>query len=267
MNRTRQLVLVVLSVLVVAAVATGIVYGTSGNAAPTKDSLVLNGHAPRSMELGVNLSTGSSFKTSGTITINATTNSLSAVLRVPVVTADTTFNVRAVKDRLYLTSPNLADASGPVWYTLAAKWPPLAGLSHYLVKPNVALLTLLANAKVVHHGYETTYELHRTNVALGALGSNGTTTRVKGTLDVHLTTGRQGEFTELWIATSSKSSTTTLDLRVLSYNQTAIIVAPPASRSTTSASPLLKQLLSSGALGSLVLPSQVLQVLSHAKLS
>jgi hypothetical protein len=219
------------------------------------------------MVLGVNLSTGGSFQTSGTITINAATSSLSAVLQVPVVTADTTFYVRAVKDRVYLTSPNLADASGPVWYTLAAKWPPLSGLAHYLVKPNAAVLTLLANARVVHHGHETTYELHRTNVALGALRSSGRTISANGTLDVRLTTGRQGEFTELWIATSTKTSTTTVDLRVLSYNQTAIIVVPPKSRSTTSASPLLQQLLSSGALGSLVLPSQVLQALSRAKLS
>jgi hypothetical protein len=266
-NRTRRLVLAVGSVLVAVVLATGIVYGTSGNAEPAKDSLVLNGHAPRSMELGVTLSTGGSFRTSGTITINATTSSLSAVLQVPVVTADTTFYVRAVKDRVYLTSPNLADASGPVWYTLAAKWPPLAGLAHYLVKPNAAVLTLLANARVVHHGHETTYELHRTNVALGALRSSGRTISANGTLDVRLTTGRQGEFTELWIATSTKTSTTTVDLRVLSYNQTAIIVVPPKSRSTTSASPLLQQLLSSGALGSLVLPSQVLQALSRAKLS
>lgn len=265
MSATRRR-LVIAGVLVAIIVAAAVVFEvTPPSRANTVDSLVLHGHAPDSVTLAMTLTTGGSLQVSGTITLDATTNALSAQLQVPVLTAATTIDVRAIRDRLYLTSPNLANASGLVWYTQNVKWPPIAGLSRYLVKPNAALLTLLANARVTHVGYATTYEFHRTNVALGTLGAKTTSrTAVKtGALDARLTTGREGEFTALWLSLATASATTTVDLRVVSYNHAATIVAPEASRATTSAAPLLRELLDSGALGSIVLPSQILSALSR----
>jgi hypothetical protein len=252
-------------VLVVVLVTGGIVYSVSRTShLPTVDSLALHGHTPHSVRLAVTLTTGGSLQISGTITLDLTTNALSAQLQVPVVTAATTIDVRAVRDRLYLTSPNLANASGLVWYTENATWPPLAGLSRYLLKPNAAVLTLLANASVTHSGDATTYSFHRAHVDLGTLGVKKTSgsASASGTLDARLTTGGQGQFTALWLSLATASATTTVDLKVTSYNDAVRIVAPPHSRATTSAAPLLRELLTSGALGSIVLPSQILHALN-----
>jgi hypothetical protein len=265
-NRNRALVGWGGSALAAALIATGVLVATSGTSAPTTDSLVLNGRAPTTVELAVALRTGGSLSTSGTLWLNATTSSLSANLQVPVLTAPTDFSVRAVKNQLYFTSPNLANASGPVWYTLRVRWPSITSLARYLVKPNAALLSLLANARISHHGFATTYEFSRPRIALGTFGAHRTSSLVTGTLDVRLSTGRQGEFTGLWASLATKSATTTVTLNVLSYNHPVVIVAPPHSRATTPASPLIKQLLASGALGSLLLPTQLLQLLSPAKL-
>jgi len=252
-------------VVIIAAVGVAVVAVTRPSRVNTVDPLELYGRAPHSVTLAMTLTTGGSLQVSGTITLDATNNALSAQLQVPVVTAATTIDVRAIKDRLYLTSPNLANASGLVWYVEKVKWSPIVGLSRYLVKSNAALLTLLANARVIHNGYATTYEFHRTNVALGTFGvkKSSSTTAKTGTLNARLTTGRQGEFTALWLSFATTSAATTVDLRVLSYNHAVTIVAPAASRATTSAAPLLRELLGSGALGSIVLPSQILSALSR----
>ncbi len=265
MSATRRRA-VIASVVVVIVAAGGIIYGVSRpSSVPRVDPLVLQGRAPRTVNMAMTLTTGGSLQVSGTITMDATTNSLSAQLQVPVITAATTIDVRALHGRLYLTSPNLANASGPVWYTQDVQWPPIAGLSRYLEKPNAALLTLLANARVTHEGYATIYEFQRSKVALGTLVTKKSTSAVTetGSLTARLTTGAQGEFTALWLSLATASATTTITLRVLSYNHPTTIVAPPTSRSSTPAAPLLRELLTSGALGSIVLPSQILHALDR----
>jgi hypothetical protein len=255
-------------VAVVALVSAAVVYGASGTSGVGGvDPLVLNGRAPHSVELRVSLSTGTSFTTSGTVTINTSANALGARLLVPVLTADTEVDVRATGGHVYLTSPNLADASGPVWYTLATHWPSFAGLSKFLLRPNPSTLTLLANAKIVHAGYATTYEFKRSNVALGSLTSTHSPKSLKGTLELHLTTGAQGEFTSLRAIITSASATTTVRLGVVSYNHSVSITPPPATRARSSASPLISQILSSGALGSLYVPAQLLTLIRGAKVS
>ena len=178
------------------------------------------------------------------------------------MTAKTDFSVRAIDGRFYLTSPNLADASGPQWYTLALSWPSITRLAHFLVKPNPGLLTLLANTRVTHAGAFTTYAGSRANVALNTVGSSSSSGR--GTLDVRLSTGRQGEFTGLWTRFATRSNTTTVNLQVLSYNRPHAIVAPPAARSRNSAAPLLGELIKSGELGSLVVPVQLQKLLARS---
>lgn len=264
MTRRRLLSLIagaIAAVLLVGAV----VLASSGPSTPRSDALVLDGHPPHSVELALTLSTGGSLRTSGTVWIDMATSALRATLLVPVVTADTAFEVRALGRRLYLTSPNLADSTGPVWYVQPLKWPSLTPLEKIVLRPNVAFLTLLANARITHDGQFTTYRLTRSNVSLGTLSPKATSASMPGHLELTVTTGRQGEFTALWARLSSKSATTTVAVHVLSYNPVLSISAPPASRATSPAGPLLSQLLSSGALGSLVLPTQLLQLLSTAK--
>jgi hypothetical protein len=264
----RRRTLAFVSVAVVALVSAAVVYGASGTSGVGRvDPLVLNGRAPHSVELRVSLSTGASFTTSGTVAIDTSANALGARLLVPVLTADTEVDVRATGGHVYLTSPNLADASGPVWYTLATRWPSFAGLSKFLLRPNSSTLTLLANASIAHAGYVTTYEFNRSNVALGSLTSSHSPSNLKGTLEIRLTTGAQGEFTSLRVVIISASATTTVQLDVVSYNHSVSIAPPPLARARASASPLISQILSSGALGSLFVPTQLLTLIRGAKVS
>lgn len=250
--------------LTMAMTLVGVVVAAPADAA-TGDRLALKGRAPTSVELRVAVATGGLLSTSGVVWLNAATNSFSARLDVPLITSSTEFDLRAVNKVIYLTSPNLATVAGPVWYTLRASWPALAAYAHFLVQPRAAILRLLANVRVTHHGTSTTYESRRTRVALGAVGATGRPST--GAIDVRLTTGAQGEFTGLWASLTSGAATTTVSMSVVSYNRPVSITAPVKGSATTPAGPLLKQLLSSGVLGSFVLPTRWLQLLSRAKLS
>ena len=263
LTRFRVLLAGVLAVGLVAGISYGAV---STSTRSTANLLALHGRAPRSLELALSLRTGSALQATGTVSINTQTSALSARLEIPIATAATIIDVRAVKDRLYLTSPNLTDAAGPVWYVEHLTIPALAGLAHYLVRPNPAILSLLAGATSSHQGGSTIYEFHRANVPLGRLGlAKGVT--LPGVLDVRLSLGRQGEVTELSFSVNSKSQRTSLDLRVLSYNQPALVQAPSASRGLRPAAPLLKELFTSGALGSVVVPASLLHSSIPTKVS
>jgi hypothetical protein len=265
-NSKRRLVTLI--ALVIAAVVIGAaLISSSRPSTPRTDPLILHGRAPHSVAFSLSLATGGSLRTSGTVWLDTATGALRATLLVPVLTANTEFDVRALGHQLYFTSPNLADATGPVWYVQSLRWPSLSALGPILLRPNVALLTLLANARISRHGFFTTYEMKRSNVSLGTFSARAKSASVQGNLDLTLTTGRQGEFTALWAKLTSANDTTTVSIHVLSYNPSVLITAPPASRATTPAGPLFSQLLKSGVLGSLALPTQLLKLLSHAKLS
>ena len=264
----RRVMSVAASTLVAITMAmtlVGIMVVAPGEAA-TGDRLALMGRAPTSVELRVAVASGGLLSTSGVVWLNAATDDFSARLDVPLVTSSTEFDLRAVNKVIYLTSPNLATAAGPVWYTLRASWPALAAYARFLVQPHAAFLRLLANVRVTHHGTSTTYESRRARVPLGAVGATGHGPST-GAIDVRLTTGAQGEFTGLWTSLTSGAATTTVSMSVVSYNRPVSITAPAKGSATTPAGPLLKQLLSSGALGSFVLPTRWLQLLSRAKLS
>ncbi len=260
--KRRPLLVCLVAVVVVSMVVVAL--GATASHPPARvDPAPLDGRTPRSIELAATLSTGGSLSASGTIWIDTLSSALSAELEVPIVTAPTAFSVRAIDGRLYVTSPNLADASGPQWYTLALSWPSITRLAHALVRPDPALLGLLAHTRVTHAGAFSTYEGSRANVSLNTFGSSSASGR--GTLELRLTTGRQGEFTGLWVRFTSGANTTTVDLQVLSYNRPHVIVAPPASRATQSASPLLSELVKSGELGSLVVPAALLKLAERTR--
>ena len=263
---SRRLSLLVVSIAALTVASTSVV-AVSPGAASARDPLGLGGRAPSTVALKVSVTTGGLLSTSGEVWLDAATNSFSAKLEVPLVTSSTEFDVRAVNKEIYLTSPNLANASGPVWYTLGATWPALANYAHVLARPNAAILTLLANARITRHGGSTTYESTRSGVSLGRVGASSRTPSSAGALDVRLTTGPQGEFTGLRASLTSGAATTVVSISVVSYNRPLSISAPPRSRATSPAGPLLRQLLTSGALGSFVLPTSWVRFLSRAKLS
>lgn len=258
---------VVPSLLLAGVVTAASVVAVSAGTAATSHSLVLHGRSPRSVVLNVSIATGGLVGASGEVWLSAATNAFAAKLEVPLLTSSTEFDVRAINNVVYLTSPNLANATGLVWYTLHATWPSLSRYAHYLVKPNAAFLTLLANARITRHGRATTYEITRSNVSLGTMGSKQTVGSTRGKLDVRVTTGAQGEFTGLWAALTTGTATTTVSFSVVSYNRAPAVTAPPRARATNRAAPLLTQLFTSGVLGSFVLPTSWLQLLSRAKLS
>lgn len=260
----RRRTALVVGLLVVVAATLSVVFVTRDSPASSRDAVVLHGRAPRTVELSLRVSTGGSLRTSGTVWIDARSNSLSAHLEVPMVTSDTSVEVRAVNQRLYITSPNLDGAAGPVWFTRKLNWPALQVVVSNLVHPSAALLSVLANARITHAGSFTTYEFHDSHLALGTVGR---AISAAGRLRVRLTTGRHGEVTRAWVSLTSSSASTTVTLVPLSFGFPVAIVAPPASQHVTSASPLISQLFSTGVLGGLVLPEQWLRVLNAAKLS
>ncbi len=229
------------------------------------DPLVLHGHAPASVEFTLTVSTTGLRRTSGTVWLDLVTGALRATLAVPVLTAATEIDVREVGDRLFLTSPNLADAAGPVWYVQPVRWPSVRGLAPIVVAPRRALATLLAHATIARHGDVTTYEVRRRPVRLASVTAPGAPTSA-GTLDVVVTAGAHGELTALWARMTSKSDATTVSLQVLSYHPSLVVSAPPPARATVPAGPLLGQLATSRVLGTLVLPATLIALVTPSKL-
>ena len=266
MSFVRRFFLMI-ALVVVALTLVILARGWSSTGTAKTDHLGLHGRAPTRVEFSLALATSGSLRTSGTVWLDMRSRALRATLLIPVVSANTEIDVRALGHEVYLTSPNLADASGPVWYVQHFDLPKLNGLSNVLLKPDTTLLTLLANARISRHGEYTTYEMKRSNVSFARLNSSSKNSTLPGNLDLRLTTGRGGEVTGLQADFTSGKNTTSISLRVLSYDPQLSIGPPPTSRATTSAGPLLHQLFTSGALGSLVVPTQLLQLIGHAKLA
>lgn len=263
----RRRLFPIAALTIVAVLLAIFVTSFKGPASPRTDPLALRGRAPQRVELSLSVASSGSLRGSGTIWLDLKSRSLRATLEVPVVTANTEIDVRALGQSLFLTSPNLADARGPVWYVQPFRLPQLSALAPILLKPDVALLTLLANARISHDGVYTTYESKRSSIPLSALSATAKTGRLPGNVDLTLTTGRSGEFVALSARFTSATNTTSVGLHVLSYHPRETITSPPPSRATTPAGPLLHQFLTSGALGSLVLPTQLLQLFDRPKLS
>ena len=266
MSSARRFLLM-MAFVVVALILVIFTRGWSSTGSPRTDRLGLHGRAPTQVEFSLSLATSGSLRTSGTVWLDMRSRALRATLLIPVVSANTEIDVRALGHHVYLTSPNLADASGPVWYVQHFDLPKLTGLPNVLLRPDTTLLTLLANARISRHGEYTTYEMKRFNVSFARLNSSSKNSTLPGNLDLRLTTGKGGEVTGLQAHFTSGASTTSISLQVLSYDPQLSIVAPPASRATTPAGPLLRQLFASGVLGSLVVPTQLLQLIVHAKLA
>jgi len=242
----------VLAVVALALTVTGVVIAaTDANpSALAKDPLVLNGYAPKTANLLVNVSTGASLGLSADVGVNFDDNRVDAVVRFPLVVSTAAIELRLLNKHLYARS---ADVSSGPWLATAYKVPALFGVALELTKPDVPLITGFTK-KVTKSGYSTTYSFYRDNVALQSLLGSTKSTSTLGSIQWTITVGSQGEVTQSTIKVTSKKSSTTLSVTVLSYNEPLKIATPSAKDVTPISAKALERLLSAERFTSILIP-------------
>jgi hypothetical protein len=154
--------------------------------------------------------------------------------------------------------------SSGTWLEVPTSGLSLFGLSLELTKPDIYLLTGFKKT-VTHNGSMTTYDLVRTNVPVTNPFGRAKRSQL-GTINWSITVGSQGEVTQSTLSVTAASSSTTLNIQVLSYNGPAHITAPPASDVKTMSPKVLHEFFSSLGSLSLVLPNNITS-LGQAQLS
>ncbi len=194
-----------------------------------KDPLVLNGYPPKSTQLHVTVSTGQAYNVTADVNVNFVTNDVRAQLQVPMFFSATQVDLRLVNSHLYAGSGNLSKIIGSSWLATPLSQPSLYGLSLEMTKPDISLISGFSQETITHSGYNTTYSYHRDNVAITAPNGLPVTLPTRAAVDFSITLGSQGELTASSFTVTSKTSTASISVAVLSYNQPADITAPPAS--------------------------------------
>jgi hypothetical protein len=133
--------------------------------------------------------------------------------------------------------------------------PPLFGISLELTKPDVSLISGFSNETVTKNGYLTTYDFRRNNVIIPTPSASPVKMPAGLSIDVSITVGSEGELSAASVSETSNSSTVTISLNVLSYNQSVQVTAPPAGQVKQVNLSLLKGLLKGTPLNGLALPN------------
>ncbi len=251
-----------LTVVALALTVTGVVLAATdpNPAGAAKDPLALNGYPPRSAQLHVVISTGQAYNVTADVNINFVTNAVAADVQVPMVFSATHLDLRLVGRHIYATSPNLASVIGSKWFSTSASLPSLYGLSLEMTRPDISLISGFPQATVIHHGYYTTYNYHRDNVAITAPPGLPITVPTRAAIDFSITLGRQDELTATSFTVTSATSTASIAVTVLSYNAPATIVAPPARDVTAINSAEIARIFGSTTLGNLFGPHSITQL-------
>jgi hypothetical protein len=255
-----------LAVVAFALTVTGVVIAAtdSNPLASIKDPLALNGYPPSSATLLVTLSTGAPFGLSANVDVNFKTNRVDAVVRFPLVVATAAIEVRLIHDHLYARS---ADASSGPWLGAALKTPSLFGVALEMTKPDIPLITGFDHKTVSKSGYSTTYSFYRFPVAVSSILSSASSGVASvGSVRWLITVGSQGEVSQSTLTVKTKKSEMTLSVTVQSYNQPARIATPAPSSVKSVTNSVLKQLLNSQGLKSIMVPRNFTS-LARAKLS
>jgi len=212
-----------LGAVALALTVTGVVIAAtdSNPAGLAKDPLVLNGYPPSSAMVDVHLSSGSTFSLSATVAANFTSNKVDAIVSIPTVVSGAAIELRLVANQLYARSA--AQSSGP-WMTAKVKTPSLFGVALELTKPDIKLITGFRETKT-KSGYSTTYTLYRDHVALTGLFSSSATS-ILGSVLWTITVGSQGEVSASSVTVKSAHTTTTLSVKVTSYNSKVHVAIP-----------------------------------------
>jgi len=262
MAAARRTPAVLLAVVALALTITGIVLAATdpNPAGITKDPLALNGYPPTSTNFQMTVS-GQSFQMTANVTANFTTNAVEAIIDLPAILSASSVEARLVEKNLYIRS---ADVSSGTWLEVPTSGLSLFGLSLELTKPDIYLLTGFKKT-VTHNGSMTTYDLVRTNVPVTNPFGRAKRSQL-GTINWSITVGSQGEVTQSTLSVTAASSSTTLNIQVLSYNGPAHITAPPASDVKTMSPKVLHEFFSSLGSLSLVLPNNITS-LGQAQLS
>ena len=262
MAAARRTPAVLVAVLALALTVTGIVIAATdpNPSGAAKDPFVLNGYPPTSANMQVTVS-GPSFQMSANVTANFTTNAIEAVIDLPAILSASSVEARLVDKNLYIRS---SDVSSGTWLATPTSGLSLFGLSLELTKPDIYLLTGFKRT-VTHDGWMTTYHLVRSDVAVTNPFSRASHSHL-GTINWSITVGSQGEVVQSTATVSTPSSSTTVNMQVLSYNGPAHISAPPADEVKTLSPKVLHQFLSSLGSLSLILPANITS-LGQAQLS
>lgn len=259
MSASRRVVTVVLVVMTMALTIGGLVFAATDSNATGKvvDPLALNGVAPTSTDLQIVVSTNQTFSASATVAVNFVTNALEAHVQIPLFFSSTGVDLRLVDHHLYAGTANLPALFGASWLSAPAGQPPLPSLARAMVKPDVAIVKGFSNEVITKRGSSTTYSFQRANVPTKSLGSLPFTLPTRATVYFTLTTGSQGELSASSLTIASLHSRISIAVTVLSYNQPALIVAPPQGAVKQVNRSILHQIMSTLPIASLLTPSAV----------
>ncbi len=221
-------------------------------AARPKDPLVLHGNPPRSASLLLTISNGQSYDVSATINANFDTSRAEAIVQFPLLFSQTSVEVRLVGDHVYSEA---ADVSSGKWLEINEHPPSFFGIALELTQPgpDLKLITSFHHETVTKSGYSTTYYFSSNDVPLtNDLATPRTT--VLGSLAITVTTGSGGEVTGATMTSRSRHDMSKVSLQVLSYNKRTHITAPSASDVNALKVSSFRQLFSSTAIATLILP-------------
>ena len=249
-----------LGVVALALTVTGIaIAATDTNpGSATSDSLALNGYPPKSAELAVSITTGQAYSVTSTINVNFLTNSVDAQMQVPFAFSSINADLRLVNRHLYAGLANLHSIVGRSWISTPMKVPSLYGVSLEMTKPDVSLISGYTRKTMTTVGAVTTYNFYRDNATVRAPAGLPVTLPTLARIDFSLSVGSQGELTGVGLTVTSKHSTASITVTVLSYNRSTDIVAPPAKEVLPVTKSILDRLFgSSSSIPSLIAPKNV----------
>lgn len=214
--------------VVALALTVGGVIAAASDANPAggfRDPLALHGVPPTSTQLHVVLSSGPSVHIEGNVTIDFATNTAEAQLQIPLFFSATTVDLRFVHHHLYAGSANLSSIVGKPWLALMTPDLALHPLAAVMLRPDTALITRFGSPTTTHSGASTTYSFTRHHVALSTT-HRGPTSNGTSTVHLTLTVGSGRELTGFSLSLTSPTSSRSIAVTVLSYNQPVSIHAP-----------------------------------------
>jgi hypothetical protein len=247
---------IALAALASALTIFGVVYAATDTNATgaAKDPFTLRGYPPKSADLLVTVSTGQSYTLNANVNVNFNTSSVDAIVHFPLVFSVTSVDLRLVGKRVYAQA---ADISSGTWLSFPVRPPGFFGLSLEVTKPDISFIKGLKETSVTKSGYETTYNYFRRDVALRNIIGSSKNAIVLGSLSLSVTEGASQEFIGGEMTMKSAHAMTKVTVQVLSYNQPAVISAPPASDVKTVVGSTLPKIFASSSITSILIPENV----------
>ena len=255
MKGSSRVASIALAVVALALTATGVTLAAS-DANPSgysRDYLDLNGYPPKSTALQIVASSGHSFDLTARVAVNFSTNEIEVLAQVPLLFSAVPIEVRLVHHHLYATTSNLSSVLGAPWLATVVKPYSLYGLALEMTKPDVALIRGFDRTTITKSGASTTYHFHGQRATAPVTGLPFAVP-AGAAVDLAITVGSQGEFTGSSFTVHSARSTFSLSATVLSYNQPTLVSAPPVHDVKLITASMLRSLLRSTGLGTVLGP-------------